>query len=128
MMEAGLPCEAAIEDRDSKGIYIDIMLRPDKYTAYVCNNDQLAGIVITQLRKAGLEVPKDVSIVGFDNESEVVTAGIGVTSLEFNIDAMCALAVDLLIRHIEQPDYVCRGHSFIDGRVVLKQSIAAPSR
>jgi LacI family transcriptional regulator len=128
MMEAGLPRETAIEDRDGRGIYIDIMLCPDKYTAYVCNNDQIAGTVINQLRRLGLNVPEDISIVGFDNESEVVTAGVGVTSLEFNMEAMCRMAIDLLIQHIEVPDYVCRGHSFIDGRVVVKQSIAAPSR
>jgi LacI family transcriptional regulator len=128
MMEAGLPYEAAIEDRDDKGNYIGIMLCPDNYTAYVCNNDQIAGIVIKQLKNLGMDVPEDISLVGFDNESEEVTAGIGVTSLEFDIEAMCGLAVDLLIQHIEAPDYVSRGHSFIDGRVVVKQSIAAPSR
>jgi LacI family transcriptional regulator len=128
MMEAGLPCEAAIEDRDGRGLYIELMLCPEKYTAYVCNNDQIAGIVVNQLRKSGFEVPKDISIAGFDNESEVVTGGIGVTSLEFNIAAMSELAVELLVQHIESPDYVRRGHSFIDGRVVVKQSIAAPAR
>ncbi|MDR2176906.1 MAG: substrate-binding domain-containing protein [Treponema sp.] len=128
MMEAGLPRDAAIEDRDDKGFYIEITLRQDDYTAYVCNNDQIAGIVISQLRKSGLEVPKDLSLVGFDNESEVVTAGIGVTSMEFNIPDMSERAVSLLIRHIESPDYVPRGRSFIDGRVVVKQSIAAPAK
>jgi LacI family transcriptional regulator len=128
MMEAGLSYEAAIEDRDTKGLYIEIMLCPDNYTAYVCNNDQIAGVVINQLRKAGLEVPKDISIAGFDNESKMVTAGIGVTSLEFNVLGMSELAVNLLIQHIELPDYVCRGRSFIDGRVVVKQSITAPAR
>jgi LacI family transcriptional regulator len=128
MMEAGLSYEAAIEDRDGKGIYIEIMLCPEDYTAYVCNNDQIAGIVINQLKKSGLEVPRDISLVGFDNESEVVTAGIGVTSLEFNVSGMSELAVNLLIRHIEFSDYISRGRSFIDGRVVEKQSIAAPAK
>ncbi|MDR1029596.1 MAG: LacI family DNA-binding transcriptional regulator [Treponema sp.] len=127
MMEAGLPYQAAIEDRDTKGIYIEIMLCPDKYTAYVCNNDQIAGIVVNQLRKSGLAVPKDISLVGFDNESEVVTSGIGVTSLAFNIAVMSKLAVDLLIQHIESSAYVPRGHSFIDGQVMVKHSIAAPA-
>ncbi|MDR2070635.1 MAG: substrate-binding domain-containing protein, partial [Treponema sp.] len=128
MMEAGLPSEAAIEDRGSKGVYIDIMLCPEDYTAYVCNNDQIAGIIINQLRKLGLEVPRDISIAGFDNESEVVTAGVPVTSLEFNIAGMSELAVSLLIQHIESPEYVPRGCSFIDGRVVVKESIAAPAK
>ncbi|MDR2398599.1 MAG: LacI family DNA-binding transcriptional regulator [Spirochaetaceae bacterium] len=128
MMEAGLPTDAAIEDRDDRGFYIDIMLRPEDYTAYVCNNDQIAGLLINQLRRLGLKVPRDVSLVGFDNESEVVTSGIGVTSWECNIAGMSELAVSLLIQHIESPAYVPRGHSFIDGRVVMKQSISPPPK
>jgi LacI family transcriptional regulator len=126
MMEAGLPYGAAIEDRDEKGVYIDIQLCPENYTAYVCNNDQIAGIVITQLAKKGLRIPADISIVGFDNESELITAGVGVTSVEFNVLDMADLAIKLLIQRIESPDYKPKGRSFIDGRVIVKQSIAPP--
>ncbi|MDR1074535.1 MAG: substrate-binding domain-containing protein [Treponema sp.] len=126
MLEAALPYDAAIEDRDGNGVYTEIKLQPDTYTAYVCNNDQIAGIVIARLRSLNLEVPRDISIVGFDNESEAVTAGIGVTSLEVNVQAMCATAIDQLIERIESKSYRLRGKCFIDGRVVIKQSIAAP--
>jgi LacI family transcriptional regulator len=127
MVEAGLSYEEAIEDRDGKGgLYAEIMLEPGKYTAYVCNNDRLAGRVIRQLGKQGLAVPHDISVVGFDNESETITSGVSVTTLEVNIGAMCETAADLLIQHIEVPDYIPRGRSFIDGKVVVKQSIASP--
>jgi LacI family transcriptional regulator len=126
MMEAGLSYREAIEDRDGRGSYIKIKLCPEDYTAYVCNNDHIAGIVITQLQGAGLKVPEDMSIVGFDNENELVTAGIGITSLEFNVPGMCELAIKLLIEHVESYDYTVKGKSFIDGRVIIKQSIAPP--
>jgi LacI family transcriptional regulator len=126
MLEMELPYEPAIDDRDERGQYIDFDLRIEDFTAYICNNDQLAGIVINRLRALGLEVPDDVSIVGFDNESELVTAGLGVTSLEVNLQAMSQTAVNLLIEHIENDAYQSRGRTFIDGRVVGKQSIAPP--
>ncbi|MDR0708064.1 MAG: substrate-binding domain-containing protein [Treponema sp.] len=126
MLEASLPYDAAIEDRDGNGVYTEIKLQPDAYTAYVCNNDQIAGIAITRLRELDIEVPRDVSIVGFDNESEAVTAGVGVTSLEVNVQDMCDTAVNLLIERIESKSYRLRGRLFIDGRVVIKESIAAP--
>jgi LacI family transcriptional regulator len=127
MLEAKLPYDMAIDDRDSKGMYLtEIQLKTGAYTAYVCNNDQVAGIVIRQLRKAGLAVPADVSLVGFDNESEAVTDGVGVTSLEVNIDSMCDKCVGTLIRHIESEEYGPPGISFVDGRIVIKQSIAPP--
>jgi LacI family transcriptional regulator len=126
MVEAGLPYEEAVEDRDHTGAYINFSLWPEHTSAYVCNNDQLAGIVITKLQRLNLQVPRDISIVGFDNESDVVTAGVGVTSLEVNIAAMCKEAVDLLLENIETGDYRVRGKVFVDGRVVVKESIAAP--
>jgi LacI family transcriptional regulator len=127
MVEAGLSYEGAIEDRDGKGgLYTEIELEPFKYTAYVCNNDRLAGRVIRQLGKQGIRVPSDISVVGFDNESETITSGVQVTSLEVNIKTMCVTAAALLIQHIEMPDYVPRGRCFIDGKIVIKQSIASP--
>ena len=126
VVEANLPYEKAIEDRDSSSHYTEFVLDPE-YTAYVCNNDRLAGHVIHQLHRLGKSVPRDVSIVGFDNECEDLTGGIGVTSLEINISAMCALAVNQIIKNIEDPDYIPHGQSFIDGKVISKASIAAPA-
>ncbi|MDR1971322.1 MAG: LacI family DNA-binding transcriptional regulator [Treponema sp.] len=128
MMEAGLPVDPAIEDRDCQGMYIKLMINPAVHTAYVCNNDQIAGILINQLRESGLKIPDDVSIVGFDNESELVTGGVGVTSLALNTAGMSELTVNLLIQQIESPAYTVKGRSFIDGRIVIKQSIAAPRK
>ncbi|MDR2747779.1 MAG: substrate-binding domain-containing protein [Treponema sp.] len=127
MLEAGFPYDPAIDDRDSKGVYLtEMQLKPDSYTAYVCNNDQLAGNVIRQLRKIGMAVPADISLVGFDNESEAVTGGIGITSLEVNVDNMCGKCIGTLIQHIESEEYGPPGISFVDGKIVVKQSIAPP--
>jgi LacI family transcriptional regulator len=123
MLEAGLPYDNAIEDRNERGYSTDIPLHLEKYTAYVCNNDQLAGDVIRQLRECAVLVPDDISIVGFDNASAATTAGVGVTSLEVNTAAMCNLALSFLIQHIEDEHYTPHGRSFIDGTVVVKQSI-----
>jgi LacI family transcriptional regulator len=123
MLEAALPYGDAISDRDKKGFYIDIPLQHENHTAYVCNNDRVAGIVIRQLRESALLVPDDISIVGFDNESNTITAGVDVTSLEVNIEAMCNTAITHLMQHIENENYTQHGRSFIDGTVVIKQSI-----
>jgi LacI family transcriptional regulator len=127
MLEAGLSYDPAIEDRDRKGLYLaEFKLNSGHYTAYVCNNDQVAGIVIRQLRHMGIAVPKDISMVGFDNESETVTEGIGITSLSVSIDNMCEMAINSLVQHIEAEEYIPMGMSFIDGKIVVKQSITSP--
>jgi len=57
------------------------------------------------------------------NESEQVTAGVKVTSLEVNVSAMCEEAVKLLQENIESDDYKIKGRVFVDGGVVVKESI-----
>ncbi|GHV51250.1 LacI family transcriptional regulator [Spirochaetia bacterium] len=127
MLESGLPYDNAIEDRNARGYAIAIPLQLEKYTAYVCNNDKLAGDVIRQLRECAILVPEDISIVGFDNGSVATTAGVGVTSLEVNTAAMCDVALSYLVQHIENEQYTPRGRSFIDGKVIVKQSINKPN-
>jgi LacI family transcriptional regulator len=126
MMEAGLSCDPAIEDRDTQGKYMKVELNVDMYTACVCNNDHLAGFIIRDLVSRGFKVPDDISIVGFDNEPETVTEGIGVTSLEVDIKSMCESAINLLISHMENKDYTPKGCSFIEGKIIIKDSIAEP--
>lgn len=127
MLESNLSYDNAIPDRDGNGLYEEIALDEGVYTAYVCNNDRLAGRIIRQLTSQGIQVPRDVSIASFDNESSAVTGGIGVTSLEVNIPAMCESAVQSLTQYIEKPEYQGRGRIFIDGRIAVKQSIAPPA-
>jgi LacI family transcriptional regulator len=127
MMEADLPYEEAISDRDSQGYWLEnICLEPSKYTAYVCNSDQLAGNVIQRLREQGLKVPEDISIAGFDNTFAGLTSGVAVTSVEINVEAMCEAAVNAVIAHIEHEEYRPHGKVFIEARIIEKDSIAPP--
>lgn len=50
-------------------------------TAIVCYNDQLAINVLNMLRRHGLRVPEDVSIVGFDDSSLAVATEVKLTSI-----------------------------------------------
>ncbi|GHU60673.1 LacI family transcriptional regulator [Spirochaetia bacterium] len=127
MLESNLSYTNAIPDRDGNGNLYEEIALDEGATSYVCNNDRLAGRIIRQLARRGIQVPRDVSIAGFDNEGSAVTGGIGVTSLEVNITAMCETAVQSLIQYIETPEYQGRGRIFIDGSIAVKQSIAPPS-
>ncbi|WP_316860951.1 LacI family DNA-binding transcriptional regulator [uncultured Cohaesibacter sp.] len=46
---------------------VDLGLLKDRPTAIFCGNDEMAIGVIAGLRSCGLNVPKDVSVVGFDD-------------------------------------------------------------
>jgi DNA-binding LacI/PurR family transcriptional regulator len=49
---------------DGTEYFLDLKIRP---TALICYNDMLAVGVLKRLRQAGLRVPEDISVTGFDN-------------------------------------------------------------
>ena len=57
-----------IGDRTEDGIYTSIVLPETLPTAFVCNSDRAAFETVRQIKKRGLKVPEDISIVGFDND------------------------------------------------------------
>jgi LacI family transcriptional regulator len=127
MMESALPYNDAIEDRDKLGrSFSEFKLEPGNFTAYVCNNDRLAGKVIHQLDRLNLKVPGDISVVGFDNADATITADVEVTSVEMNVHAMCESAVNSVIRHIEDETYKPHGMVFIEAKLVEKKSVCTP--
>lgn len=71
MLEAGLEPRAAIEvdfntDRLATDTLERLTIGPDRPTALFCSNDLLAMMVMRGLRAAHFEVPRDMSILGFD--------------------------------------------------------------
>lgn len=56
-----------IKDRDKENNLIDIKFPEKLPTAYVCNSDYAAYILIKKLIDCGYKVPEDISVVGFDD-------------------------------------------------------------
>lgn len=67
--------------------------------AIVCGNDDMAFGVIEQLRSAGLRVPEDVMVTGFDARSEAV--GRGLTTIRRPVRKAGELAVNTLLKLIQ---------------------------
>ncbi len=66
-------------------------------TAIFAANDQSAIGVIHAAQKAGLRVPEDLSVMGFDNIPEASYIGGGLTTVDQFIDKMGYLAVQMLV-------------------------------
>ncbi|MEY9872111.1 DNA-binding LacI/PurR family transcriptional regulator [Streptacidiphilus sp. MAP12-33] len=89
-------------------------------TALVCGSDVLALGAIRAARRAGLEVPREFSAVGFDDSAFMNYTDPPLTTLRQPIDAMARAAVQLLLGQIEggaptprqllhEPELVVRG-------------------
>lgn len=76
--------------------------RPD---AIFCANDTMAIAAIDVARNDfDLEVPRDVSIVGYDNIDAAAWQGYELTTVDQNVDRMTSMAVDLLLKKHDKPD------------------------
>ena len=70
---------------------------PHPPTAIIASSDQMALAALEQARKRGLEVPRDLSVVSFDNSPIVRFTQPPMTAVDQPISATIALAVELLI-------------------------------
>lgn len=71
-------------------------------TGIVCASDILALGVIRAVRRAGLRVPEDVSVIGYDDSAMMNATDPPLTTVRQPIDAMGRAAVDLLVARIEK--------------------------
>jgi DNA-binding LacI/PurR family transcriptional regulator len=89
-------------------------------TGIVCASDPMALGAIRAVRRAGLRVPDDVSVVGFDDSALMSSVDPPLTTVRQPIDSMGRLVIDLLLGQIAgaavshdemlfEPELVVRG-------------------
>lgn len=70
-------------------------------TGIICASDVMALGAVRAARRLGLDVPADVSIVGFDDSALMTCTDPPLTTIRQPIEAMGQAAVDLLVTRIE---------------------------
>jgi LacI family transcriptional regulator len=102
-----------------------LLARPDRPTAVFAANDLMALAVVDAARELGLDVPGDLSVVGFDNIPESALADPPLTTVQQPIREMGRHAVALLLDLVEgrEPD---RLHHVLGTSLVLRRSTQAP--
>ena len=94
--------------------------RPD-FTAVVCHNDLVAMGAIREAQTAGLETPRDLSFIGFDDVAEQYDFAPTLTSVRFDRAAMGRRAIEILSR---EPDgAIC--HESFPVELVIRDSTRA---
>lgn len=70
--------------------------------ALICSNDHYVFSILSVLQKAGVSVPGDMFLSGFDNLSFSTHGTVPLTTVEQPIEQMCAAAMDILQKRINQ--------------------------
>lgn len=92
-----------------------------QFTAAIVSNDKMALGAISALNECGLQVPEDVSIVGFDNSSFSCYLIPPLTTVAFNFSLQSRLAFQFLFELIENPDTEPHQHILLP-ELVVRQS------
>nr|WP_306813105.1 LacI family DNA-binding transcriptional regulator [Paenibacillus soyae] len=87
--------------KDSKDRALELLQGENRPTAVFCCNDMLAIGALRAAKQAGLCIPQDCSIVGFDDT--VLASVTDLTTIAQPIERLGQTAVQLLLRHIGQP-------------------------
>jgi LacI family transcriptional regulator len=77
-------------------------------TAIFASNDDMAAAVVSVAHRHGLDVPRDLSVVGFDDTSAATTVWPELTTIHQPIASMADSAIDVLLRDIRRNDRTTR--------------------
>lgn len=114
--------EYVICDRDKRGQYIDPVLPKDMPTAFVCNCDDIAKMLMEKLTALGYSLPDDISVVGFDNAPIAELTTPGLTTVQVDMDSMTQMSCDLLLRMIAGETDI-HGRKVISGQLIIRDSV-----
>jgi DNA-binding LacI/PurR family transcriptional regulator len=93
---------------------VDELLAMRAPTAIFAANDVMAMVAIQRLSHAGLTVPDDISVIGYDNTSLINQLRLGLSSIDQPREEMGALATTLL-------------HERFGGRTLAAKHVLAPT-
>ena len=115
-----------IEDRslETGKIEIDTLLQLPREmpTAFACNCDLTASVLIKKLKEAGYRVPEDISVVGYDNYLYPGLCDVGITTYEVDMKEMARRAIHTIVRKISGDNYH-KGVFVVEGHLVYKESV-----
>jgi LacI family transcriptional regulator len=91
-------------------------------TALACGSDLLALGVLRSLSTAGVRVPDDVAVVGYDDIRFAAAAPVPLTSVRLPAELMGRTAAELLFEEIDAPREHFHRHVVFTPELVVRES------
>ena len=93
---------------------------PEKFDAVIAENDSIALALVSRLTAAGVRIPEEVSVLGYNNESFCQLTHPGITSVDLKSGELSRLMLDMLLNPVERrtsalrvkPEFFIRDSAF----------------
>jgi LacI family transcriptional regulator len=108
--ESGIECARAL------------LANPEPPTAIFASNDDMAAGVIQTATEMGLNVPRDLSVAGFDDSSLATRIRPALTTIRRPVRAMARLATNKLIASLEGRHDEARVGVLLDPDLIIRDS------
>ena len=100
----------------------------ERPTAFVCENDETAALLMPHLASHALRVPEDVALVGFGGAQPILLDALGLTSMEQPFVEVGRQAARLILERLEQTDGHPPESVRLPMRLQVRSSSGGPSR
>lgn len=104
---------------------------PHPPTAIFACNDDMAAAVVSVAHRRGMEVPQDLSVVGFDDTSLATNVWPELTTVRQPVSAMAGAALDMLLgalRAQRRGDELTPSECVLEHELIIRGSAASPRR
>ena len=109
--------------RQAARTFLTLTERP---TAVICGNDVIAYGVMLEAERRGLHVPRDLSVMGFDDLEWSRHLRPSLTTMHLPTDEVWTRAGQYLVRHLAGQSTTL--HHEVDASLVVRESTARPCR
>jgi LacI family xylobiose transport system transcriptional regulator len=105
----------------------ELLRLPEPPTAVLCGNDLQAFGVFEAARQAGLRIPQDLSVVGFDDITYARWSGPELTTVRQPFGEMGVIAAETVLA-LAAGETIRQSHVELTVQLIVRDSTAAPSR
>ena len=91
-------------------------------TAVFCANDFLAANALLFAVDAGLTIPQDIAIVGFDNTREAIMVRPKLTTIHKDVKVLAPACLKLLMERINSKKPIPARQKLLDYQIIYRES------
>lgn len=116
--------DGAFSADETQLVVSDLLSMENRPTAIMCATDEMALGALAELRKNGIDVPGEMSVIGFDDTRYARIASPPLTTVSHPIEEIARRGIHTLLRILNGWDYVSGIHR-LSGQLVVRGSTAA---